>query len=220
MPRGKLAHLVHQYLDGDVAAREMMARGVLSLRHFARWLMETQAWAGATEEAIVSAIRRYPVDGRTKSTLRARQVLQRSHVNTRANICSLVLPKTAEAHKALMPLVELVDPSKGEMIRIIEGERAIKIIVDRVKLDEARARLGERNIKHSLCDLVEYSIVCPEEAQKTPGVLALVFSSLAAHEVNVVESVAGTAEQLIFVHESDSRLTFEILQKLTRGRRR
>ncbi|MFA5860661.1 MAG: hypothetical protein WDA16_03105 [Candidatus Thermoplasmatota archaeon] len=212
-----LASIVHEHLDGDIAAREILARGALGLRQMARWLMKTQAWPGATEEAIVSAIRRYPIEGRSRSAALARHMLHKSHVNTRANICSLILPKTAEAHRALVPLVQCIDPSRGEMVRIIEGERSIKVIVDRVKLDSVRKVLGDRDINYSLCDLVEYSLVCPDEAGKTPGILALVFSSLAAHDVNVIEAVGGSGEQLIFVHERDARLTFQILQKITRG---
>lgn len=214
-----LASVVHEYLDGDIAAREILARGALGLRQMARWLMKTQAWPGATEVAIVSAIRRYPIEGRSRAAALARHMLHKSHVNTRANICSIMLPKTTEAHRALVPLVQCIDPSRGEMVRIIEGERAIKVIVDRVKLDQVCKVLGDRNINYDLRDLVEYSLVCPDEAGKTPGILALVFSSLAAHDVNVIEAVGGSGEQLIFVHERDARLTFQILQKITRGGR-
>lgn len=220
MARGDLAAAVHHYLDGDLAAREMLARGVIGLRAMARWLIEDQGWTGITEDAVVSALRRYPTSGSTGGAEAARKVLERSHVNTRSNITSLVLPKSLEAHRALHNVLNAVDPSRGELVRIIEGERSIKVIVDTAKLNAVRPAVQTFHITRLVPNLVEYSIVFADDTQRVPGILAIVFSSLAAHEISIVEVVAGSNDLLIFVDEKDSRLTFQVLQNLTRKPRR
>lgn len=216
LPSGRVAGLVNEFLDLDIATRELLARGVLSLRSTARWLRESQGWDDIGEEAIVSALRRYPAEERTASVRAARRVLQASHVNTRANIACLVVPKTEESQSSRRLIASQFELARGELFRVIESERVITIIMERAKLETVQAILAERDIRAAVKALVEHSIVMPLEAAKTPGILALIFSSLAAYNINVIESAGGTTDHLVFVEEKDAKRALQILTRLTR----
>lgn len=49
---------VEQYLEGDLVFERALARGILSVRRAARWMIDHNGWE-VTEEAVVSALRRY-----------------------------------------------------------------------------------------------------------------------------------------------------------------
>jgi aspartokinase len=198
----------------------MLARGAVSLRALARWMIQTQGWKGVREDAVVSAIRRYPKERVSRTGDYAKSVLARSHVNRRSNACTILLPKTHATHKALAEIIASIDPSRGELIRIIEGERAIRVIVDANKLENLRSTLstvGNLGPRREIESLVEHSIVFPADAEVTPALLAVIFSALAAHDIKILESVAGTHEHLIFTSEEQSRKAFQVLVQLTRG---
>lgn len=61
MGHGDVARRVRQAVASDPAALDAIERGILNVRAYGRWLMETRAW-DVTEEAVVSALRRFEGD--------------------------------------------------------------------------------------------------------------------------------------------------------------
>lgn len=213
MSRGNVTRAVHTYLDGEIAAREMLAHDVLNYRAFARHLIETQGW-DVTEEAVVSALRRYPREPTSSPFSGARDLLKGSHIGTRANIWSLEFASKARVRDSLPRLFELVDPERNELLRIVEGDRAVKVVVSDEKVDAVLDTLSGCNLIHKIGNLVEYSISTPEEVRMTHGVLALLLATLAVNEINIRESVSGAGELLILVHDDESLKTYQVLKGL------
>lgn len=218
VPREGVTAAVHRYLDGDGPARDLLARGVINYRGFARWLIDTCGW-DATEEAVVSALRRYPrADGPTGSRA-AREVLSRSQIHSRSNVCSISLPRNSRVHEKMGALFEIVDPTKGELLRVIEGDIAVSVIVSGTRVDEVREAIGEGDIRAVRQGLSEYSVLCPDKGHDTPGVLATIHSTLAVHDINVVESISVGYNLIVFVSAEDSLKAYQVLNALCNSQR-
>lgn len=204
---------VHDYLDADGPAREMLGRDVVNVRALARWLMRTLGIEGS-EEAVVSAIRRYPRIPEGAVFQRARELLSDAQRHSSSNVCAFSLPRTADVHGQLPDLFELVDPNRGELLRVVEGLESIKVIVGGSKAEDVGRRIGSRNILDKQTDLAEHAIIPPKGTRETPGVLALVHSVVASRGISVVDSVSGGNELLLFVDAEDSLQTYRALDGL------
>lgn len=213
MPSGGTTSAVHRYLDGDGAAQDMLARGVLNYRAFARWLIDQHGW-DTTEEAVVSALRRYPTDRSPNGLVPATDVLSKSWLNSRTNVCSLTLPRTIQVHRRLANLFEIVDPSKGELLRIMEGDRTVKVLVSGTNLEAVKEAMSPHQIHDIATGLAEYSISCPDSVRHITGVLAIVHNALASHRINVLEAACGVGEITVFVGEDDSLKAYQVLNAL------
>lgn len=217
VPRRGVTATVHDYLDVDAPARDLLDRGCVNLRALARWLIDTHA-LDATEEAVVSAIRRYPAREQSRGFQAAHRILKRSHVNSRSNVCAFTLPRTARAHEKLSDLFRAIKPDRGQLLRIIEGERAVKVVFSGSALDRVEETLGRGLIQGAETDLAEYHVVHPgREAEETHGVLALMFSMLAVHRINVIDAVSGPGEYLILVADADALKTYQVLNRVCSG---
>lgn len=219
MSVGGVTQAVHDHLDADGAAREMLARDVLNIRALARWMIEAHDW-DASEEAVVSAIRRYDRGPEDQVSFGpAREILAESHVHSRADVSSLMLPRTPEVHHGLSDLFDLIRPEQGDLLRIIETEKAVKVMVTGQNLDRVLDTMGEDRVLNQQDQLAEFRIVGPFEGyQKTPGVLALLATTLAVRQVNLEDSVSGAGEHLLVVNESDALRTYQALRSLCSGR--
>lgn len=86
------ASQVHQHIEGDIVIRNALGRKILSLRGASRWLIKTYGWE-VSEEAVVSALRRYKVQTSRASIADGLRALQDADVGLRMNLALLVTPR-------------------------------------------------------------------------------------------------------------------------------
>lgn len=210
---GSVSDRVRHHLARDAVAREALLREFVNHHALARWLIQTYGW-DASESAVVSALRRYEGQAEAETFRRAARLFAEGQLSLRANVCILALPKSAAAQNQLSDLFDLVDYKRGEALRVIQSERTIKVLVDEANLDGALEVLGEDRVDVVLRGLTEITVLAPEESLWTPGVLALVFDTLAGHGINVVEVVSALAEILLVVEQGDALGAYEALEDL------
>lgn len=212
------AQAVATYLDQDGVVREALSRGIVNQRALARWLIETKGW-DATEEAVISAVRRHleREDADRSVFDAARALFDAAHVNMRSRVGLVVAAKTQEVQERLPELFQAVDYSRGEVLRILQTDRCIKVIVDEANLASVGDLLGEDAVQEVHDGLAEINVVLPEETVTTPGVLALICTTLALHRINILEVATGLPEHLLFVAQEDARRAYETLEDLVAG---
>lgn len=214
---GTNAQRVADAIGEDVVLGEALARGVVNHRALARWLKERYALE-ASEEAIVSAVRRYQVD-RSRGGLfdPARQLLRRSHVNVRSSLVSAVLPNTADVQSLLPDLFRAVRTDLGQTLRVISSEKGFKVVLDEANLPLLTDIFGTGSVEQTKRPLTELSVVFPSSALSTPGILAVTSQALALQGVNIAEIVEGILQIHILVAEDDAAAAYRVLLALTRG---
>lgn len=176
-------------------------------------MIEEQEWE-ASEGAVISALRRLSPPGDHVFS-EAREVLEASHINTRANMASIRLPHDPETQQRLPDLFEIVDPGQGEILRVISSDQGVKVILDEHNLSPVKQELGSIPTNDEKTGLTELSVHIPSEARETPGILALVCNKLALHGINVDETVDGVHQHILLVSSEDAIEAHRLLVQLT-----
>ncbi len=208
----RVARLIGQ----DPILRGALDREIVNMNGLARYLIERHD-LDASEQAVVSAIRRYDDDtALEKRHETAREVIQRSlDVTVTSNITRVTLDKTKEKQGAVEQATGLVDYEHGEIMLVIQGEQKIKLL------------FNEKN-KHTVLDvfdtpesvhnqIAEISIQLPDDAMQTPGVLSLLSTELMLQGINIVETMSCLPEMLFFVDQDDVTEAYDTLFSLTQG---
>lgn len=208
-----LFDLIKAHLDQDLVFQEALRRGVVNHRALARQIIAENNLQ-TSEESILGAIRKYGSQLQVKPLENAKQVLGSAHLNMRSKVAIIRMNKTQDAQETLPCLFDLIDYSKGEILRIIHSDRAIKVIVDQVNLSDVQQRLPSRAIQEVWQNTTEIAVVLPAEADSTPGISAYIFTTLGIKGINVIDTFSGLPEVLLFVSEKDTLEAYESLERV------
>ena len=107
-----------------------------------------------------------------------------------------------------------MDVEKGEVIRIIQAEESIRIIIDEKNLDKFFNYFSKADCISIEKNLVEINLHFTPEASKTKGILSLLSSSLNAEDINIVEVISCAPELLIFIRKDDLLKSLNVLNSL------
>lgn len=206
---------VRTVLHRDGVVTEALARGIVNLRALARWIIATEG-LDATEDAVLSAIRRqYEPDGEDPYT-DAHGILAQSHLNVRSSVAQITAPRTKSIQEKLSKLLKVVDFEKGEFLYYTHGETGVKIVVDQANLDDVTSLL-EPDVRQVVKDLAAVSVVEPPEGLWVSGILSLMTQALALQRTNVIDAVWGFPEYTFFVEEDDTLAAYRALDGLIRA---
>jgi hypothetical protein len=167
----------------------------------------------ASEDAVLSAIRRMKQTPNFDPFRPARGLLAQCHVNVRSRACQVMIGKADEARRKLPQMVQLVDLSKGEMLYFTWGEFGLKVLLDEANLPALENLFGH-SVTKTVRHLSAVTVVEPEQGLNTPGVLALMSETLALRGINIVDAVYGYPDYVFFVKESDALKAYEALAAL------
>ena len=206
---------VWKYISNDATIRRLLSRGLIKTRALAKQIIKDLELETSTE-TVVSAIRRYDewetqVDDIYK---KARDLLKRSTFSTKSNVACVWLKKDSSTAAALPKIFSKIDFSKGEILRIIQGELSIKIIIDERNLEKVQELIPKSSVTRTLKNLVEIDIIFDDEGVKTPGLTSLVSTEIASHGINMEEIMTCVPELIILIKEKDFLKTNDILFKL------
>ena len=164
--------------------------------------------------AVISAIRRYKKDEKHKSEAELKKLFSKIGVKTRSNIVDICLKKSRKVLEQLNKINSIVDVEKGEVIRIIQAEESIRIIIDEKNLDKFFNYFSKADCISIEKNLVEINLHFTPEASKTKGILSLLSSSLNAEDINIVEVISCAPELLIFIRKDDLLKSLNVLNSL------
>jgi hypothetical protein len=203
---------VQEVFDRDGVVNEAVARGIVNYRALARWILDV-ARLEATEDAVLSAIRRIRQRERIRPFEAAHAIVCRSHLNVRSGLCQVKAPRTKLVQERLAAIFREIDFEKGEILYYTQGEGGIKILVDEANLRRVQTHLGA-NLLEVTKNLAAVSVVEPVDGLVTPGILALLSSTLALQNINIVDAVFGLPEYIFFVHQEDTLRAYQALETL------
>lgn len=124
---------VERYLECDLILYGALDRGILNIRRAARWLIKEQGW-DTTEEAVVSALRRYNPP-RTYDMATAFHLLQASHLTARGGLASITVPRARRRLLKIPDIAQAMEPE--DTFGLLPGRKQITFILEKHKLMEA-----------------------------------------------------------------------------------
>ncbi len=200
---------VHDYLDKHIEIRRALANDIISLRKLARFISDELNIE--KDDAIISAIRRYAPKETVNVYEKAKKIISQTKISTKSSIVSVAIEKDEEAHNILPKLFEITQFNKGEVLRIIQAEESIKIVIDQKNLEKLRKIIPKNKIITVEKDLAEINLHLDEKAVNTPGIISVIFSELMLNNINIMETMSCVPEMLLFVKEKDLLKTYSVL---------
>ncbi|MBU4245748.1 MAG: hypothetical protein ABIF85_00170 [Nanoarchaeota archaeon] len=195
---------IWKYISNDASIKKLLHSGLINNRALAKKAMRDLGLRTSTE-TIVSAIRRYDDwENKTEETYKkARELLKKSTFSSKSNIACITLKKDIEIRNILPHIFSGVDFSKGEVLRIVQGELFVKVIVDEHNLAKIIEIIPENFIVKTTKGLAELNVIFDGEAENTPGLVSVVTNELSSNNVNMQEVLTCVPELIILVKEKD-----------------
>lgn len=209
-----IAEKVKAFLDNDFIIRKCLFRNIISLRALSRYIIKTMDLEEKNLDAVISAIRRYKKEEKHKSEAELKKLFSKIGVKTRSNIIDICLKKSRRILEQLNKINSIVDVEKGEVIRIIQAEESIRIIIDEKNLDKFFNYFSKTDCISIERNLVEINLHFAPEASKTKGILSLISSSLNAEDINIVEIISCAPELLVFIKKDDLLRALNVINSL------
>jgi hypothetical protein len=211
-----IASEVDRMIEGDGAIRSAMARGLVNVRALARYLQELGRQEGKemSLEAIIGAIRRYPIAERWSSQRERGRLFKK--LTMRNKIVDVAILNDPEITAALGRFASTIDYSLGESFRLVSGVESIRVVIDEKNLEKMKSIIPKRNIPKISTGLSEIIVSMEEVANTTPGLVSMVTSELAMHGINMIEFMSCVPELIIVVDEKDALRSYEAIERLTR----
>src|SRR3989344_383308 len=194
---------IKTFLESDFIIRKCLFKNIISLRALSRHIIKKLDLKEKNLDAVISAIRRYKRIEKEESNDKLRRIFSEIKVITRSNIVDIRVQKNKRSAENISKINSIVDIEKGEIIRFIQAEQSITIIIDEKNLDKFYSIFNKSDCISIDEKLVEINLQFTEEAQDIKGIVALVTSSLNAEGINVVEIMSSAPELLIIVKKED-----------------
>ncbi|MEK6946786.1 MAG: hypothetical protein AABX32_04210 [Nanoarchaeota archaeon] len=214
MTQNNIADKIKTHLDSDFVIRRCLLRNIISLRALARHLIAKLDLKDKNMDAVISAIRRYKKTEKDETDKNLRKLFMKIAVKTRSDIADLRVSKNKRSVESISKLNSIVDIEKGEIIRVIQAEQSITIIIDDKNMEKFCHIFNKNDVISVDKKLVEINLQFTQEAQDIKGIVALVASSLNSEGVNIVEIMSCAPELLIMVKKDDLLKSLSVINNL------
>jgi|TARA_Y100000310_G_scaffold321401_1_gene378984 aspartokinase len=202
------------FLDNDFIMRRCLFRNVISFRALSRYIIKLLDLEEKNLDAVMSAIRRYKREEKIKTEAELKKIFSNIAIKTRNNIVDICVKKSKKILEQLNKINSIVDIEKGEIIRIIQAEEGIRIIIDGKNLDKFNNYFSKNDCISIEKNLVEINLHFTSEASKTKGIIALISSSLNAEDINIVEIISSAPELLLFLKKDELLKALNVINNL------
>ena len=209
---------VWRYIDNNIAVKKNLFDGLINVRALAKKIIH-DLQLRCSVNAVISAIRRYEgkVDDNVKIT-EVYKLLQKAKLSTKTKLCSVLFRKNQNIRKKLGDLFSEIDFEGGDVLRIFEVTKYIKIIIDEKTLDTVRKIFSKTELVNIEKNIGEINIGYNTDITKTPGVFATMANELAINNISVVDSMICHSEHIIIVKEKDIKKAFGVVYNIIVGR--
>jgi aspartokinase len=207
--------LVRNAIERDGVVRNGLARGLVNHRALARWIQSTTE--GASFDAILSAIRRYPIN----QSLARRQLLGKTvlKLSIKNRVTVLSLKNERDVQKVVARFSEDVNYANGETFRVVSSMEAVSVTLDSKNAGRLESMVPKSVVLRKMEDLAELVVSMGIEIEKESGVISTIASELAVNDVNIRQLASvGPGRILLLVDENDAMEAYRALESLAHGR--
>ncbi|HLG23467.1 MAG TPA: hypothetical protein VI564_00895 [Candidatus Nanoarchaeia archaeon] len=209
-----IADKIKVLLDNDFVIRNCLFKNILSLRALARYMIKSNDLEEKNLDAVISAVRRYKREEKKASEKELKSLFKKITVKTKSDIVEICIQKNKLNMDSLSRINDIVDIEKGDVIRIVQAEESIRIMIDEKNVEKFHGLVPKSKCISIDKNLVEINLRFSLDASKVKGVVSLVTSSLNAEDVNLYGVMSCAPELLIFVKKEDLIKSITVIGKL------
>ena len=194
---------VQRFIDNDTAIKRDLSRGIVNMRALAQYIQK-QMHTNASIDAIISAIRRYETGlDEEKRFAKAAELIKNAKISTKTGIAIIAMLKDPSVQELLPKLFAVIHYARGEVLRIIQAEESIKVIVDEKNVSKVIDIFKKNDVLKIEHNLGEINMKLAPTSAKVPGILAILDTELAGNNINIVETISCVPELLWFIDQKD-----------------
>lgn len=207
---------VRQLIERDAVIRKGLARGLINTRALARYIQRLERDAYSME-ALVSAIRRYPV--RATSAKREDIGGLITKLSLKNKIVAATLKNAPDIPTLLAKFSGEIDTARGENLQIVSGVDFVTVFLDSKNLGKLTAAIPHKSLVGTLHGLAVITVALSPAGLKTPGIVGAFGTELAMNDVNIFYTLSyGDPSSMLFVtEESDGLKAYQALERLAKG---
>ncbi|NQV08676.1 hypothetical protein HQ529_02355 [Candidatus Woesearchaeota archaeon] len=209
-----IAGRVKEYLDTNFIITSCLLMNIISLRALSRHLCKVLDLTEKNLNAVMSAIRRYKQENKIKETHKTKNVFSDISIKTKDNIVDIYLPKNKSVQENIIKFNSVIDFEKGDLLRIIQAEQGIKVIIDEKNLNKFSEIFSKKDFLSIDKNLAEINIQFSPESIYIKGIVSVISSSLNAGNVNILEIMSSAPELIILVANNDLIKSLNTLNNL------
>jgi len=196
---------VWKALQTDPAIMRDMERELVNIRALAKYIINKYE-IKASLDAVISSIRRFPLEASKQDEETLRHIFRDSVVGTKNNVACITIKM--QPNQAFAKICAMSLPT----IRMTTGTEEVKMIVENAHADEVAKVFKKAEIEKGLSEI---NVTVSEKAVKTKGVLARMTAELSLANINIHELLVCPPEFLIYVSEKDIVKAHERIIALT-----
>lgn len=202
-----IANQVRKCIERDPYLRKDLARDVISHAKLARWFQREHEIAG-TEQAIISALRRWkPMDDEDPFA-RARELGPRVSVNAENDILAITVKANNRADKRVNALSAALEKT----IPVLPGTGTKTVAVEREDQDTAIEVLGQDIIQDTDDSLSLITLDCQDlDADEMRDLLASITHALSTHGLTWTNVYTADSMIHILFNEADHLQALEVI---------
>lgn len=208
---------VQDAIERDGVVRHGLSRGLVNVRALAREI-QSRAGSKVSFDAVLGAIRRYPIERSTERRSAAGAMIRRLSLRNRVAILSF--RNRPDLRPVIARFVGETSRAREELFRVATSPEAVSVTFDEGRVKELEARVPKADVLRRWTDLVEIKVEASLEIETAPGVLSVIASELGVNDVNVVQlSTVGPGYIVLLVRAEDATRAYEALARLVETRR-
>ena len=221
---------MREIIERDGSIKIGLARGLINARALARYI-QALTYEKYSFEALLSAIRRYPIKESVKREVEVGGFIQK--IRTKNKIVHVLVRNDPGVPLTLARFSEKVDYGRGSTFHSVTSPETVSVIIDSNNLDKLLAVIPKSSALKVEEDLAELMIVLSSEADRSIGVNAALTTQLAMNGIDVREyfdtphtvptdrrqaSLSGNVVVNVLVEEKDATRAYEALVDLSKKR--
>jgi len=203
--------LLQNFLNKNPDIRESRNKGLVNRRALAKYIIENEKLDKNKFEALVTALRRFELKPTSVEYL---DVVKEIKISTKDKISIVYLEKSEEVLKNILKIINLINFSKNETLKIVLGSLSIKLFIDEFNLKKIENIYSDKDIITTYKNISELNLIFPDKASKVKGVIAYITSELAINNINIVEIITGKPELIVYIKESELLKAYETINRL------
>jgi len=205
--------LVREIIEGDGVVRNGLARKLINERALARYIQGT-AHKEHSFDAIIGAIRRYPIKESSAIYRRSGKLIQRLAMKNKIVLVSIL--NEPDIPLALARFSEKVEYGRGDTFHLTTGIDTVTVLIDSKNLEKLLATLPKRSVRKVVDNLAEITVLMSEEATLTKGLLAEISGQLTMNDINIHDFLHCDPHAIIVLAEKDALKAYKAIEDLSK----
>lgn len=211
-PARRASDIVRESIERDGVVRQGLARHLINVRALARSI-ESTARGEASFDAILGAIRRYPIRRSAARRENAGRAIVKISLKNR--IAVLSVRNRPENQLTIARFAQELSHGPGETFRVISSPEAVSVTLDSRNLDRLESKIPRHDVHRHLVNLAEIVVETASGIEDVPGALSAITTELAVNDVSIVQlSTVGPGRIILLVGEKDVTRAYRSLEEL------